>query len=93
LIGFRFGPFLTCSFGMLSDPVSGFSHSRIYSQIGLGVLVKNEYLVINNFQLSISFFPFIPGVGENVFKTNAFRTSDFGFRDFEIGKPAIVGYQ
>jgi hypothetical protein len=93
LIGFRFGPFLTCSFGMLSDPLSGFSNSRIYSQIGLGVLIKNEYLVINNFQLSISFFPFIPGVGENVFKTNAFRTTDFGFRDFEIGKPAIAGYQ
>jgi hypothetical protein len=92
-IGFRFGPFLTYSFGMLGDASSGFKNSKIYSQIGLGVLIKNENLVLNAFQVSISFFPIIPGNGSNIFKTNSFRTSDFGFRDFEIGKPGIVLYQ
>jgi hypothetical protein len=92
-IGFRFGPYLTCSLGMLSDPVTGFKNSRVYSQMGLGVLIKNENLIFSAFQLSISFYPSIPGSGQDVFKTNAFETADFGFRDFEIQKPGTVPYR
>ena len=92
-IGFRFGPFLSFSFGKLGDAETGFKNSNLYSQIGIGVLIKNEHLVINTFQFSIAFYPSIPGNGQNVFKANSFRTVDFGFRDFEIGKPAIVVFQ
>jgi hypothetical protein len=92
-IGFHFGPYLICSLGMLGNAVTGFKNSKIYSQIGLGILIKNEHLVFNTFQISISFYPIIPGKGQNVFKTNSFKTTDFGFRDFEIGKPAPVIYQ
>jgi hypothetical protein len=90
VLGFHFGPFLTCSFGMVGDHASGFKESKIYSQIGVGVLVKNFNLVIKTFQISVSFFPSIPGIGNNIFKVNSFRTTDFGFRDFEIGKPVPV---
>lgn len=93
LIGFRFAPFVTYSLGMLGNSEIGFQNSKVYSQIGLGVLIKNENLVLNTFQLSIAFYPSIPGKGQDIFKINAFRTTDFGFRDFEIGKPAIVLYE
>ena len=93
LIGFRFGPFLMCSLGMLGNDVTGFKNSKVYSQIGFGVLIKNENLVFNAFQISISFYPIIPGKGQNIFKMNSFKTTDFGFRDFEIGKPGPVLYQ
>jgi hypothetical protein len=93
LAGFHFGPFLECSIGMLGDSFSGFKNQTIYSQIGFGVLIKNENLVFNTFQISISFFPSIPGNGHNIFKTNSFSTTDFGFRDFEIGEPAPVLYR
>jgi hypothetical protein len=92
-IGFRFGPYLNLSFGMLGNSETGFKNGKVYSQIGLGVLIKNENLVINTFQISIAFYPLIPGKGQNVFKMNSFRTTDFGFRDFEIGKPATVVFQ
>ena len=92
-IGFRFGPFLIYSLGMLGDASTRFKNSKVYSQIGLGVLIKNENLVLNTFQISIAFYPTIPGMGQNVFKTNSFRTTDFGFRDFESGKPGIVAFQ
>ena len=92
-IGFRFGPFLAFSLGKIGDTESGLRNSRLYSQIGLGVLIKNDHLVINTFQLSIAFFPLMPGNGQNVFKVNSFRTVDFGFRDFEIGKPVVVPFQ
>jgi hypothetical protein len=91
-IGFRFGPFINCSLGMLGDPESGFRNSKIYAQLGFGIIIKNDYLVLNAFQLSISFYPLIPGVGNSVFKMNSFRTTDFSYDNFEFGKPEIVGY-
>jgi hypothetical protein len=73
---------------MIGDVVKGFKNSKLYSLFGLGVLIKNENLVFNTFQISISFYPIIPGKGFDILKMNSFSTSDFGFRDFEIGKPA-----
>ena len=92
-IGFRFGPFISYSFGMLGEDMLGFKNSKVYSQLGVGVLIKNEHLVMNSFQISISFYPNIPGIGQNIFKMNSFSTDDFGFRDFEIGKPGVVEFR
>jgi hypothetical protein len=93
VLGFHFGPFLVCSVGILGDAISGFRNHKLYSQLGIGVLIKNENLVFNAFQISISFYPVIPGNGQNILKMNSFRTTDFGFRDFEIGKPVPVMYR
>lgn len=93
ILGFRFGPYLIYSMGMLSNTVSGFRNSRVYSQIGLGLLIKNEYLVFNYFQIFVAYYPYIPETGSNIFKINPNTSADFGFRDFEIGKPAITLYQ
>lgn len=92
ILGFRFGPYLNCSFGMIGDDTGGFKNSRVYSQLGLGVLIKNENLVINTFQVSISFYPLIPGIGHNVLRLNSISTTDFGFRDYEIEKPGRIRY-
>jgi hypothetical protein len=75
---------------MLGNAETGFSNSKWYSQIGVGVLIKNENLILNTFQLSVSFYPFIPGTGRNVFKLNSFKTNDFGFSNFVLGKPSIL---
>jgi hypothetical protein len=93
LFGFRFGPFFSCSLGMLGNAETGFSSSKVFSHFGLGVLVKNENLIISTFQFSISFYPIIPGAGYNVLKINSVKSADFGFSDFEIGKPGVVLYQ
>jgi len=92
-IGFRFGPFFTCALGMLGDASSGFRNSKVYAQMGVGLLIKNEMLVLNAFQISIAFYPSIPGMGRDILKTNSIRTTDFSLRDFEIGKPGIVLFQ
>lgn len=93
LVGFRFGPYLTGSLGMLGNASSGFKYSRVSSQLGIGALIKNEYLVLNNFQFSISYYPSIPGSGYNIFKFNVFRTTDFGLSDFIFSKPETVPFQ
>jgi hypothetical protein len=93
VLGFRFGPYLICSIGILGDASSGFKNSKVYSQVGIGALIKNDYLVFSNFQLSISYYPSMPGAGYNIFKFNSFVTTDFGFRDFIFGKPEIAAFR
>lgn len=92
-LGFQFGPYFNYSIGMLADDETRFRKSKVYSQIGLGVIIRNENLIFSVFQISLAFYPSIPGVGNNIFKMNSFETTDFGFRDFEIGKPAPVEFR
>jgi hypothetical protein len=93
VLGFSFGPYLIYSLGILGDTETGFRHHKVYSQLGLGVLIKNERLVFNTFQLSLSFYPLIPGKGHNIIKINSFKTTDFGFKDFQIEKPTTLTFQ
>jgi hypothetical protein len=46
--------------------------------------------MFNTFQISFSFYPYIPENRYNLFRTNAYKTTDYGFRDFEVSKPGIV---
>ncbi len=93
LIGFRFGPYLVYSAGLLGSYTQGLKNAKLYSLLGLGMLIKNEFLVFKTFQVSLAFYPIIPGKGTNISKFNAYRTNDFGFRDFNIEKPTTVTYQ
>ncbi|MFA6403509.1 MAG: hypothetical protein WCX31_18090 [Salinivirgaceae bacterium] len=90
IIGFRIGPFVNYSFGFIGGSPAQFNSRQLYSQIGVGILIKNDNLVFNTFQLSFSYYPVMPDNGYNVFKANSFRTTDFGFNDFEVGKPEIL---
>jgi len=78
---------------MLGNAETGFKNNKVYSNIGIGVLIKNVHLILNTFQVSISFYPIIPGKGQNVFEMNSLQTTDFGFSDFEIGKPTPTVFQ
>lgn len=93
LAGFRFSPFFNYTIAMLGDGAHGFKKSEAFSKIGLGVIITNDYLVFNSFQISFAYYPKIPFEGEQIFKTNSFRTTDFGFQNFEIDKPQTVIYQ
>ena len=83
---------MTATAGMLGDESNGFSKSRVYSFLGLGVLIKNDFLNTNYLQLSLSYYPFIPSQGDNILRANTFQPSDFSLQDFEAGKPDIVVY-
>ena len=88
VLGFRLNPFLNYTGALLNSKNRG--SDELFSSIGIGFIIRNNYLVFNNFQLSFSFFPEIPGEGFNLFKTNAFETDDFGFQDLQLGKPSTV---
>jgi hypothetical protein len=90
-LGFRLNPYLSYTAGMLGQKNSGFSDSKLYSKISMGLIISNDFLVFSSFQFSLSYYPSIPD-GNPMYKTNTLSTSDFGFQNFEISKPSLIGY-
>ncbi|MGS2738141.1 hypothetical protein [Sinomicrobium sp. M5D2P17] len=91
--GFRLNPFFNVSMGFIGDEKNSLFDNNVYSKIGIGLLINNDYLVFNNFRFSLAYYPSIPGQGYNVIKTNSISNDDFMLPDFQIGKPVVVPYQ
>ena len=92
VLGFRLNPYLNFTAGILGNEGENISKSRLYSAFGLGFIIRNDYLVFSSFQLSFAYYPSIPGQGDHIFNTNSFETENFGFQNFELGKPTPVWY-
>ncbi|WP_367753718.1 hypothetical protein [Flavobacterium sp. WC2430] len=88
--GFRMNPYFNYTIAVIGNSQSSVQKSKAYSKIGIGVIISNDYLVFSSFQFSLSYYPTIPFEGDNVFRTNAFQTTDFGFQTFELAKPRTV---
>ncbi|MDI9257588.1 hypothetical protein QHT84_09190 [Flavobacterium sp. YZ-48] len=91
--GFHFSPFYNMTFGFLGNENDKTLDGKLYSKFSLGVLINNDYLVFNSFQISFSFYPSIPFEGNNIFQTNSFKNNDLALPDFQIGQPVIVPYK
>jgi hypothetical protein len=92
LLGFRFAPFFFVAGGLIADESTPLTKSKLYQGYGLGLLVRNELLVIKSFQIAIGFYPFIPGRDAASIKFNPLKSYDFSFVDFEVMRPSVVGY-
>ncbi|WP_395042814.1 hypothetical protein [Flavobacterium sp.] len=90
--GFHFNPFFNVSIGMVGNDNNLLFDKKMYTSIGLGILINNDYLVFNSFQLSFSFYPSVPNEGNNIFKTNSFKNNDISVPDYQIGMPTIVPF-
>ena len=91
--GFRLNPYFRYTMGLIGDDNRSLFSSKVYSQIGVGVIISNDYLVFKSFQFSFSYYPNLPIDGGSIYKTNAINTSDFGLENFGILKPELVKYQ
>lgn len=93
LIGFRLNPFINITSGLMLKTIDPEYEKKIYSSFGIGFIIRNDYLVFNSFQLSFSYYPTIPGQGDNVFKTNSLETQNIGLNAINVGKPSTIWYQ
>lgn len=91
-LGFRLSPIFSSSFGLISGEDNHLTNGKLYTRIGMGVMLTNDFLVFSNFQLSFSWYNTIPGEGYSLFKTNTVQTSDFDLMDFDFGKPELIEY-
>lgn len=91
--GFHFSPFFNSSLGFLGNKTNTFLENKLYSKFTLGVLINNDYLVFDRFQISFSYFPTIPYEGSNLIRTNVLNNDDFIIPDYIIGQPKIVDFR
>lgn len=91
--GFRFSPYFNATFGSLINRDTAFLNTKIYSKFSIGLLLNNDYLVFNSFQISFSYYPSIPFEGTNILKTNSFENTDLSISDFQVSKPAYIKYE
>jgi len=91
--GFHFSPFFNMTYSFLGNEQNSFLSDKLYSKFSIGVLINNDYLVFNSFQISFSFYPSIPYEGANIIKTNAYNNNDLALPNFQIGKPSIVPFR
>lgn len=92
LLGFRLSPVFTSTFGLISDEQQDLLKGKLYTRIGLGLLLTNDYFVFNSFRISFSWYNSIPGNGNNLYKFNTDQFFDFRMMDFDIGKPKLIEY-
>ncbi|KGD68492.1 hypothetical protein [Flavobacterium aquatile] len=90
--GFHFNPYFNFSMGMIGNENNFLFDKKLYTSLGIGILINNDYLVFNSFQLSFAYYPSIPNEGSNIFKTNSFKNNDLTIPDYQIGAPTIVPY-
>jgi len=93
LIGFQFAPVVFAGFGMMDSNHSSLLNSAVYQVYGIGVMIRNENLIINSFRFSFAFYPNEPGRQGVDFKLNPFGAYDLRFNDFFLAKPGPVAYQ
>ena len=55
-------------------------------------MVRNEYLLVKTFQLSIGFYPHVPGEGNATTLFNPVTSFDLGVRNYAYTQPDVVGY-
>lgn len=91
--GFRFSPFFNFTAGMLGDQDNTFLQDRLYTKFGLGVLISNDFLIFNQFQISFAYYPSIPFEGTNLMRTNTFRNDDMHLQNFSIEQPDIIRFE
>jgi hypothetical protein len=58
----------------------------------VGLLVRNENLLVNTFELSVGFYPYLPDTHGAGFRFNSFDSFSAGAPGFDFGEPAEVPY-
>lgn len=91
LLGFRLGPVLYLNGGLISDDQSHLLTGRLYSSIGFGLLIRNDLLILNTFQISLSFYPVLTGESKSLV-FNDLRTFDFEIPSLQRDSPGFVNY-
>jgi hypothetical protein len=93
IIGFQFAPVLFYGFAGLGTNFGTMFSSTFYQAFALGLLIRNEYLVSNTFEISLGIYPYMPGSSNYTMKGNPISNYDIKARDYYINKADLVSYQ
>lgn len=92
LIGFRFAPILLYGVGTIGNEGDPLFSGRVHHAFTLGLLVRNENLLVNTFEVSLSFYPYIPDEQRAIIDAGRFTNFTVRAPDFVFTQPGVVGY-
>jgi hypothetical protein len=92
IIGFRIAPVLQIGLGMIGDPENRILTSRLYQGYTLGLMVRNENLLVSTFQFSLGMYPFFPDGSNYHFIYNPVTSFTLRVRAFNVSRPEFVSY-
>jgi len=90
---FHFAGILFTGVGRLSSSPQSLAYGPVYQTYGLGLLIRNENLVLSTIQISLNYYPQIPGKNPNSFQFNPSSIPDIRFNDFYLSKADVAAYQ
>lgn len=91
-LGFRFAPVALIGAGTVDEEHDRWFSNSIYPAFAIGLLVRNEYLLVKTFEVSIGFYPDVPGSGNATTVFNPISGFDLGARGYAFSRPEEVGY-
>lgn len=91
-LGFRIAPVALFGLGTVDEEHDPWLTNRIYPAFAIGLLVRNEYLLVKTFEVSIGFYPDVPGSANATTVFNPISGFDLGARGYAFSRPEEVGY-
>ncbi|MBK6829305.1 MAG: hypothetical protein IPG92_00515 [Flavobacteriales bacterium] len=89
-IGFRFAPVLVIGAGTLGAEYEPLFRRPIQPAFGLGLLIRNERLLVNTFQVSFAFYPqLVPGAPD-LFRWDALESLRLRNPDLASSRPDLL---
>jgi hypothetical protein len=90
LLGFRFAPVLLMGAGTLGAQHEPLFRRPIQPAFGLGLLIRNERLLVNTFQISFAFYPqLVPGAPDP-FRWDALESLRLRNPDLAASRPDLL---
>lgn len=93
LLGFRVAPVLLAGFGTLGGEGDAVFSGRVHTAFSIGLLVRNENLLVSTFELSLGFYPYLPDDRAAGFRFNGFDSFSAGAWDFQFQEPGMVPFE
>lgn len=88
-IGFYFTPYFIAEAGLIGRPESSVFKNRLISAFGLGIRLRNEFLVFSSIQLRFLYYPYTPS-GEANWSVDLSDVIELERFDFNPGAPGQV---
>lgn len=92
VIGFRFAPIIMFGFGQVGNNMSDVFSGRVYQAYSLGLLIRNENLLFNTFEVTFGLYPHVPGTAGPGYSAGISSGRMARFSNFSIGKPDVLPY-
>lgn len=92
-LGFRFNPFFNVDVGFIGLEKQPFFKTDVFSKVALGFYISNDYLMFQNFQFSLCYYPRIPSDGNHILKITNHQNDDFRLQSFSHRLPELIIYR